>query len=246
MNCPDKLKEVLADGRAVRLLEDGIYSALADDRPEAHASRYDKRAAVYDTVVGTRLYNRLMWGASLLDYTAFAADALRSGRGRFLDAACGSFLFTASAYLSTKREIIAFDQSLEMLRRARRRLIQLAGSIPAHIVLLQADLADIVFRPASFETVLCMNVLHHLSDAGSTVERLKRLAAPGGHLYFMSLVANSRFVGDRGLDIMYRTGEFVRPRTSAELRGLLDAALGQEVSYRTGGNMSYASTNVLT
>ena len=244
MYAPDKLKEVLAEGRTVRLVEDNIYSALADDA-SAYASRYDKRAAVYDLIVGTRLYNRLMWGASLLDYRAFARAALRSGTGRFLDAACGSFLFTARAYLATERPIIAFDQSLEMLRRARCRINQLAGSVPAHIVLLQADLADLVFRPACFETVLCMNVLHHLADASSTVARLKQLAAPGGQLYFTSLVASSRFVGDRGLDLMYRTGEFVRPRTSAELRSLLDAALGPGISYRTSGNMSYASTNVL-
>ena len=119
----EKIKEVLSEGSTIRLVEDHIYSALPDAR---HRHLYDRRAAAYDSVVGTGLYNRVMWGTSPLDYIAFAGEAVISDpAGRMLDAGCGSLLFTARAYLAADRQIIAFDQSLQMLRRARARLIEL-------------------------------------------------------------------------------------------------------------------------
>ena len=56
----DRLRALVAEGRTVRAVEDGIYSVLPD---ALHNHLYDRRAAVYDLVVRTRLYNRVMWGA---------------------------------------------------------------------------------------------------------------------------------------------------------------------------------------
>jgi SAM-dependent methyltransferase len=239
MNPLDELREVVADGRRVRAVEDGIYSVLPEGAPE-HA--YDRRAAVYDAVVGTRLYNRVMWGASPLDYAAFARRAVASHASDWmLDAPCGSMLFSARAYLESRRPIVALDQSLRMLRRARSRLVELAGSFPAHVLLLQADLSDLPFRPGSFHTVLCMNVLHLYADAGALIPRLDGLLADGGRLFLTSLVANDRLIGDGYLRILHRAGEFVRPRSSAELEKLLRDTLPRGVSYRTRGNMAFAT-----
>jgi ubiquinone/menaquinone biosynthesis C-methylase UbiE len=240
MDAPNKLKEVLVENRNVILVEDGIYSVLSDVPREHH---YDRRATVYDLVVSTRLYNSVMWGSSPLDYVAFARQAVASHTdGTLLDAACGSMLFTAPVYFECKRKIIAFDQSLAMLRRARKRLVNLSGSVPEYILLLQADLSDLPFRPASFHTVLCMNVLHHFENASSLIPNLKELLTEDGHLYLTSLVSNNRFIGDRYLNTLYTTGEFIRPRSSLELKGILDGSLSQEVSYRVKGNMAFAST----
>src|SRR5437660_6141430 len=115
MNHSEQLKDVLAEGCIIRRLEDDIYSALPH-LPHKHL--YDRRAAAYDSVVSNRLYNRLMWGTSPLDYVAFAREAVSHPAGRMLDAGCGSLLFTAQAYLASDRQVIAFDQSLQMLRRA--------------------------------------------------------------------------------------------------------------------------------
>jgi SAM-dependent methyltransferase len=240
MDIPNELKETLEANRAVRLVEDGIYSALPAASGKHH---YDRRANIYDLVVRTRLYNFVMWGSSPLDYSAFARQAIDSCvDGTFLDAACGSMLFTAPAYLECKRQIIAFDQSLAMLRRARKRLVNLSGSVPEHILLLQADLSDLPFRPASFHTVLCMNVLHHFEDALSLLPNLKKLLTEDGHLYLTSLVSNHRFIGDRYLNALHTTGEFIRPRSNPELKSILNSSLSQEVSYRVKGNMAFAST----
>jgi ubiquinone/menaquinone biosynthesis C-methylase UbiE len=239
MNHSDELKEVLSEGCIIRLVEDDIYSALPDAR---HTHLYDRRAAAYDSVVSTWLYNRVMWGTSPLDYVEFARAAVVSHpAGRMLDAACGSMLFTAQVYLASNRQVIAFDQSLRMLRRARARLIELAGSVPERILLLQADLSNLVFRPETFHTILCMNVLHQFAGAGEMIPKLRVLLANGGQLYLTSLVSNGRYIGDRWLGTLYKTGEFVRPRSGVELNKLLDESLGQEVSYRMKGNMAFAT-----
>lgn len=240
MDAPTELKAVLAENRTFTLVEDSIYSVLPDISCQHH---YDRRATVYDLLVSTRLYNSVMWGSTPRDYIAFVRQAVTSCvEGRFLDAACGSLLFTAPVYLETNRHVIAFDQSIVMLRRARKRLLKLAGSMPQHIVLLQADLSDLPFLPANFRTVLCMNVLHHYADATALIPNLDRLLTINGHLFLTSLVANNRFIGDRYLNALYSSGEFVRPRSSLELRDVLTKSLNRKVSCRVEGNMAFVTT----
>lgn len=244
MDALDELKEVIVENHPVRLVEDDIYSVLTDAARQHH---YDKRATVYDLVVSTRLYNRVMWGSSPLDYVVFARRAVASNaEGKFLDAGCGSMLFTARTYLEGRRQTIAFDQSLAMLRRARRRLIKLSGSVPQNILLLQADLNDLPFRPKTFDTVLCLNVLHQFEDAATLIPSLKSLLTANGHLYLTSLVSKSRFIGDRYLSALHATGEFVRPRSDLELKEILDRSLRQKISYRVKGNMAYATTDAVS
>ena len=237
------LKEVVAGGRTLRPSGEGIYSVLPG---EAGAHDYDRRAAIYDAVVGMRIYNRVMWGAARRDYEAFARRALAPGGGGLvLDAPCGSLLFSAAAYAESGRRVVALDQSLGMLRRARARLSESAGAVPEGVVFLQADLDDLPFRAGSFDTVLCMNVLHlYRGDAGALVANLGRLLKDGGRLCLTSLVRGGRPVGDGYLRLLHRAGEFVRPRSEGELRGLLEKSLGQKVDCETKGNMAYATAVV--
>ena len=239
MNVPSDCRDVITEGYTIRAVEEGIYSVLPD-RPHIHL--YDGRAAIYDLVVGTRFYNRVMWGASMPDYVAFARQAVASDQtGILLDAGCGSLLFTAQAYVDCRRPILACDQSLNMLRRARSRLKKLAGYVPEHIFLLQADLSALPFRPGSFRTILCMNVLHHLADAVGLMTGLKRLLVGGGQLYLTSLVKGKRLIGDYYLETLYRRGDFVHPRTGVELENILAGSFGLSVSYWMQGNMAYAT-----
>jgi SAM-dependent methyltransferase len=239
MSLPDKWPAVIAEGRTVRAVEEGIYSVLSDG---PHHHLYDRRAAAYDLVVGTRFYNRVMWGARLPDYVEFAQQAVASNHGGLmLDAGCGSLLFTARVYLYSERPILAFDQSLQMLRRAKARLIRLAGHLPERILLLQADLNDMPFKPRSFQTTLCMNVLHHVAGAADFISCLKESLVGGGHLYLTSLVMGNRLIGDYYLKTLYRRGDFVRPRSGMDLRNMLEDSFGSGLSYRIQGNMAYAT-----
>ena len=238
MDALNKWSEVLAENRTARLVEDDIYSVLPDHTRTHH---YDKRAGAYDLVVSTRLYNFVMWGTSPSDYIDFAHQALTSSDdGIFLDAGCGSLLFTATDYVKSRRRIIAIDESLAMLRRARQRLIKLCGHVPEHVRLVQTDLNDLPFRSNRFNSVLCLNVLHQFSDAAALISNLKQLLTDDGDLYLTSLILNKCFVGDRYLNVLYTAGEFVRPRSKRELKEILDASLGPEVSYRVKGNMAFA------
>ena len=236
----DKLTEVVAGNRSVRLIEQDIYSVLPDVSVLHH---YDKRAALYDLIVSTRLHNLVMWGSCPRDYADFARQAVSSSReGKFLDAGCGSLLFTGRVYTEANRQIIAFDQSLAMLRRARQRLIRLSGRVPEHIQLLQADLNDLPFRRESFRTVLCLNVLHQFADATALISNLSGLLTNSGNLYLTTLVSNNRTIGNWYLNALYRSGEFVRPRHEPELRKLFDKAFTRNVSYGVKGNMVFITT----
>ena len=237
MNAPDELNEVVAEERFIRLIEEDIYSVLPDISVLHH---YDQRAALYDLVVRTRLYNSVMWGSSPSDYVDFARQALNSSRdGTFLDAGCGSLLFTARIYVDANCQIIAFDQSLAMLRRARQRLIQLSGSVPKHIRLLQADLNDLPFGRETFRAILCLNVLHQFADAAALISNLKQLLSNDGNLYMTSLISSNRAIGNWYLNALYRIDEFVRPRNERELRELFDRAFNQEITYGEKGNMAF-------
>jgi hypothetical protein len=85
-------------------------------------------------------------------------------------------------------------------------------------------------------------VLHQFDNAAALISDLKKLLTRNGHLYLTSVVLNNRLVGDRYLNALYATGEFVRPRSKLELKEMLDRTLGQGVSYRVKGNIAYVTT----
>ena len=236
----EQLQGVLAEGQTVRQVEDGIHSVFPAGAGAA-PRHYDRMAAGYDRIIGNRLYQRLTFGNQPADYAAFARAALDAAPGGlFLDAGCGSLLFTAEVYRRTCRPIVALDESLGMLRRARTRLAGPDGRLPAHILLLQGDLFDLPFRPASFPTILAEGVLHLVAEAEALVGALYVLLADGGRLYSTSLVTSGR-LADYYLRWIHLLGEVARPRGAAELWGLLARAARPPEAYTVKGNMAYAT-----
>ncbi len=237
------LQEVIEPGRDVRPVEEGIYSVLPPEAGQHGEHRYDRMAAFYDNVIGSPLYTRLVLGHLPRHHTIFARDAVTRARGRTcLDAGCGSFLFTARAYLGQETPVVGLDQSIEMLRRGRDRLKRPGGSRPEQVALVQGDLFDLPFRPASFEVAVGMGLLHAFDDdtVVGLVRSLGALVEPGGRLYLTSLVTNDR-PGDRWLWWIHRSGEIVPPRSGEELRALLERAPGQLTSYALQGNKAFAT-----
>lgn len=236
----EQLRDVLGEGQTVRQVEDGIYSVFPD-ATDTVPRHYDRMAAGYDRIIGNRLYQRLTFGNQPSDYAGFARHALNATpAGLFLDAGCGSLLFTAGVYRQSRRPIIALDESLGMLRRARARLAGPDGRLPDHILLLQGDLFNLPFRPASFPTVLAEGVLHLVAEAGALVGALDTLLTDDGLLYLTSLVTNGR-LADYDLRWIYLLGEVVRPQSAEELRGLLTQAVRTPSVYTVKGNMAYAT-----
>jgi len=218
-------------------VQPGIFSVLPDETP---GQRYDSRARAYDRLIGSRLYNRIFWGSAPDEYRAFARRAVESSRsGWLLDAGCGTLLLTARAYAAApERPVVALDQSIGMLQRARERLAETSGGRSQHVVFLQADLLDLPFSEHCFQTVLSMGMLHLFDNVWPLVRALSRITQPGGHLFLSSLVANGRF-GDRYLRFLHRAGEVAAPRTAAELERVLRDALGNDATFSVTGNMSY-------
>ncbi len=150
-------------GRELHHAGDGLLSAMA---PGDRGAPYDRQAAIYDGLVGNALYNRVLWGASIASYGAFAASAVTAAAGPLLDVGCGSAVFTAPAYLAAERPLVLLDRSLGMLARAAKRL---HGHDPARVCFVQADLFDLPFRAGSFTTVACHGLLHLFDDAAEVL-----------------------------------------------------------------------------
>ncbi len=193
---------------------------------------YDRRAAFYDRLVRSPLYNRLFWSTNPDDYSAFAKRALADGDGPLLDVAAGSAAATSALYAATTRPVVLSDRSCGMLDVAASRIAR-DGELPANIRLVQTDIFAHQFASASFDTVLCMGFMHMAPDPRALLDALLVLVAPGKRVYFSSLVAET-FIGRWYLAALARAGEVAAPRTAETLR----AALGA-VEIEVKGCMAY-------
>lgn len=232
-----RVSPLIRAGYSLREAGRDIFSTLPEEVP---SGSYDGRARLYDAVVGTMLYNRLLWGASTRNYRAFARYALASETGPFLDAGSGSAVFTDQAYAESQRPIILADRSIGMLGAAKKRISVAAGSGQLdRIAFIQADLFDFPFRRSSFSTVLSMGMLHLFENAGELIRELLYSVADGGRLYLTSLVAD-RVVGRKYLSLLHKMGEVAAPRSFQELGTLIEAATeNSRVETRLEGNMAY-------
>ncbi len=229
--------DCLLDGDAsLRQVDEDVYSLLP---PDAKGAPYDTRAAAYDRIVGSALYNRLLWGVSVEQYHRFVRTALASGDGPVLDAGCGSAVFTAEAYRDADRPLLLVDRSRGMLDAARRRLAETAGgALPDHVTLLQGDVDTLPLRPQCIETILSMGMLHLFEDATGHVARLLERLAPGGTLFATSLVAE-RIVGRQYLRLLHAADEVAVPRSFDELRRQVSTDLDAEVDATRTGSMAF-------
>lgn len=215
---------------------DGIFSCLP---PAQRHSDYDTKVRAYDLLVGNRYYNRLVWGNWPSRYRAFCQEALSSSPGGiYLDAGCGSLVFTADVYArADNTRIVLLDRSLGMLARGRDRIRQLAGRVPENVTFLQGDICDLPFHDHVFDTVASYGVLHVFADQAGMLAELERVRRPVGKTFFSSLVGNNA-LGRRYLALLQRAGEVGVCHTSASLAGAL-AATPFRYDLDTVGNMAY-------
>jgi len=211
-------------------LEPGLYSVLEEAERPAH---YDDIAGVYDLIIGSWLYNRVMWGNPLSEYRGYSHEAIHDAAGPVLDAGCGSLVFTAADYANSTAPVILLDRSLGMLRRARTRLTDAHPSI-----VVQGDLYDLPFDDAVFERVYHLAVAHVLPERLPVLRELHRVLRPGGTLYITSLIRGS-WIGDAWAQVLHRRGEVTAPYDADVLLEEL-ASVGFETEHRTRANALYA------
>lgn len=217
-------------------VDEGIFSCLGKDERE---SDYDTKVGVYDFVVGNRFYNRIVWGNWPSNYRAFCTQALASTRGgMYLDAGCGSLVFTAGVYAeASNKRVVLLDRSLGMLARGRDRIRQLRGSVPGNIRFLQGDIFDLPFHDHVFDAVASYGMLHIFDDKAGMLAELERVKRHGGHVFFSSLVGNNA-LGRTYLEMLRKAGEVAACHSSESLARELSATpFKYEID--TIGNMAY-------
>lgn len=115
-----------------------------EGQPDRPGSPYDRRAAVYDRLVRSGLYNHLAWSTSPEHYTRFAAAAICPAGGPLLEVAAGSAAATAELHACSRRTTVLVDLSRPMLERAAQRIAAASDhdehDFPPHIRLIQDDL----------------------------------------------------------------------------------------------------------
>lgn len=232
----EKILSTLITGSvSLRLVEPHIYSVYSQGE---HRNIYDRGPAFYDFVIANGYYNRLIWGYSTRDFASFCKDRLSSStEGWILDIGCGSLVFTAKTYASyTERPIIFSDESIQMLRAAKSRLMKLNGGIPDNMVFLHADSLQLPLKNKSFQTIIAMNLLHVLKDATSVLHELGRVLTEEGTISCTSLILNDR-IGDIYLKLLGRMGQVV-PRTPDQLLTIFDEQ-EMPVKHHINGNMMF-------
>jgi SAM-dependent methyltransferase len=132
------------------------------------------------------LFDRLAAGGTLYEYGPDAIakiDRLVQGKRRLLDVGCGDGTIGGAIHASS---VIGIDISPRCAKLARRRGVRA----------LVADAGrGLPFPDGYFDTVYCIDVLHHLGpDWQPILRELVRVLAPGGALAIVEPDARNPFV----------------------------------------------------
>ncbi len=107
-------------------------------------------------------------------------DAARFNRILDVGSGAGQIIRHLLATSSPTTEVVGFDLSWEMLKRARERL---RSDRP---VFVAADMRSLPFRDASFDCVTCGYVLEYLPDPKDGLREFARVLRPGGTILLLA------------------------------------------------------------
>lgn len=213
-------------------IDDHILSVL----PDSFSAPYDNKARLYEFLVGTVLYNRIFWGTTPGDYTAFAEQAIRQSDGTLLDVGCGGLVQTAPLYARSQRPLWLLDNSVAMLRTGRRRLTEQTES-GNNIQFIQADAFHLPFDDGAFDTVVSFGMIHLFDNKQAFVAEALRVLKPGGDFHCSSLTTDRPFSA-KYLAALHKRGEVGTPLSAAEILTLFPAGL-HSISHRRTGSMVF-------
>jgi SAM-dependent methyltransferase len=131
-----------------------------------------------------------MEGAGAYNDWVFERALPHLGR-RVLDAGAGIGTFTELA--AEGREVVAVEPDPEQLASLRERVVG-----QANVQVVEGTIEDV---SGTFDSILCLNVLEHISDDRGTLRRLHGLLAPGGSLLLLVPAHPALYGGiDRAVD----------------------------------------------
>ncbi len=126
---------------------------------------YDKRAAQYDAIIGSRWMGHLR------------ADLFGRARGDVLELGVGTGV-TFAYYPADLTGLTGLDISEGMLALARPK----AASLPYPVTLQVADFQTLPFPDAQFDTVTSSLALCGIPDPARLFAEIRRVMRPGGRL----------------------------------------------------------------
>lgn len=99
-----------------------------------------------------------------------------------LDLGCGEGRHSLSLWLAEAVHVIGLDLSLTDLGTARARSRDFDGQAPAQarLDLLQGDALRLPFADATFDRIICSEVLEHIPDYEAVLAEIRRVLKPGG------------------------------------------------------------------
>jgi ubiquinone/menaquinone biosynthesis C-methylase UbiE len=142
--------------------------------------------------------------------------------GTILDVACGPGIVTA-ALATRAREVVAFDLTPEMLRKAEQRCAR-AGL--TNVEFRQGGAADLPFADAAFDGVVTRLAVHHFSEPRRVLNEMFRVLRAGGTLVVADVVSSedAEEAALQNAIEMLRDPSHVRMLPSSELLSALEAA----------------------
>ncbi|MCP3983244.1 MAG: class I SAM-dependent methyltransferase [bacterium] len=146
-----------------------------------------------------------------------------------LDAGCGEGRHCFGA-LERGARVVGLDLDLDTMRLAHRAVRRRADELKTTGGMLQGNTFTLPFADATFDRVICSEVMEHVHDYGAAVRELSRVTKPGGRIAVTIPTATSEHLYLRlGDDYFESPGGHIRifkPRQLA--RALARAGLTTE------------------
>ena len=105
-----------------------------------------------------------------------------------LDVGCGGGILSESM-ADLGADVTAIDLAEKSLKVARLHLLESGHKVDYRCIAVEALASE---RPASFDSVTCMEMLEHVPDPESVVRSCAALVKPGGHVFFSTLNRNAK------------------------------------------------------
>lgn len=109
-----------------------------------------------------------------------------AARGRILDVACGPGII-AAALAAEAREVIAFDLTPEMLRKAEQRCAKTGRK---NVMFKEGNATELPFANSAFDGVATRLSMHHFQDPRRVLDEVFRVLRPGGTFVLADVVSS--------------------------------------------------------
>jgi SAM-dependent methyltransferase len=182
---------------------------------------------------------RLLWGYDIGRAWALIGETAAAAPGAaVLDAPSGGGIALRGIRHGQHVRYVAADISAVMLARAGRRALdprKAPASPPAHLHLVQADVASLPLRDGTFDLCLSYNGLHCLPRPAVAIAEYARVLRPGGILRGTTVVAGTSRWHDAVTWALRAARVFGPPIRADDLRAWLGEAGLRDVSVRCRG-----------